>query len=318
MQPTSTTMPPSSRVMDGLVVPDIISSRWRLSGLDGCLTQFNRNTKTTLYIHLVGCNLSLNLVGDRRINRGRSRNGAGPDPDERRFCFPDRHVGWAIHISGFRSLSLPPRSESSVSARASCWSSAFLAADGCNGTLYIVQRHAAARRDRDRLHEFYLFCPLGRLGGRATVLCRRSPGSSLFSHLSLTSTSGPIRGDLDVGSALLRRARLPNFDAVSPRLLSSAALHRPHQSSKRHCAIAIPEPIARDHCPGKRPCFFVPLLIGYFVPAGYDVIFRVIDSLQYATDLSGWFLLCIFLPGRSFAFYVFCARLDAACQTAGC
>jgi hypothetical protein len=205
MQPTSTTMPPSSRVMDGLVVPDIISSRWRLSGLDGCLTQFNRNTKTTLYIHLVGCNLSLNLVGDRRINRGRSRNGAGPDPDERRFCFPDRHVGWAIHISGFRSLSLPPRSESSVSARASCWSSAFLAADGCNGTLYIVQRHAAARRDRDRLHEFYLFCPLGRLGGRATVLCRRSPGSSLFSHLSLTSTSGPIRGDLDVGSALLRR-----------------------------------------------------------------------------------------------------------------
>lgn len=49
--------------------------------------------------------------------------------------------------------------------------------------------------------------------------------------------------------------------------------------------------------PGKRPCFFVRLSSVTFAPAGYDVIFRAIDSLQYATGLPGWLLLCIFSPG---------------------
>jgi hypothetical protein len=59
-----------------------------------------------------------------------------------------------------------------------------------------------------------------------------------------------------------------------------------------------------NHCPGNETLLVRPashrLRYMYFVPGEYDVIFRAIDSLQYAPGLSGWFCSAFFPPGRTF------------------
>ena len=97
------------------------------------------------------CAMSLNLVGDHRINRGRSRNGAGPDPDERRFCFPDRHVGGRSTSPGSVPFLLRP-GPNRVCRREVLLGALLRQMDAME--LYFVviaHRHASARRARDRL-----------------------------------------------------------------------------------------------------------------------------------------------------------------------